>query len=86
MPENTIYVGRPTEWGNPYYVGYKGCAEEPLMTREEAIECFKQYRLPDLDLEPLRGKNLACWCPLTLPCHADILLSVINTEQSEVER
>jgi len=28
-------------------------------------------------LEPLKGKNLACWCPLRQPCHADILLKKI---------
>lgn len=32
----------------------------------------------------LRGKNLACWCPLTsegndCPCHADVLLELANT-------
>lgn len=21
MPENTVYVGRPSKWGNPYHVG-----------------------------------------------------------------
>lgn len=26
----------------------------------------------------LRGKNLACWCPLDLPCHADVLLKIAN--------
>lgn len=30
-------------------------------------------RLPDL-----RGKNLACWCPLDQPCHADVLLELAN--------
>jgi hypothetical protein len=29
-------------------------------------------------LEPLRGKNLGCWCKLVQPCHADILLRVAN--------
>jgi hypothetical protein len=24
----------------------------------------------------LRGKDLACWCPLDQPCHADVLLSL----------
>jgi len=27
----------------------------------------------------LRGKDLACWCPLDQPCHADILLEVANS-------
>ena len=26
----------------------------------------------------LRGKNLACWCPLNQPCHADVLLELAN--------
>jgi hypothetical protein len=29
-------------------------------------------------LDPLRGKNLACWCPLDQPCHADVLLEFAN--------
>ena len=29
-------------------------------------------------LGPLRGKNLACWCPLDQPCHADVLLEIAN--------
>lgn len=28
--------------------------------------------------EKLRGKNLACWCPLDQPCHADLLLRIAN--------
>jgi hypothetical protein len=27
----------------------------------------------------LRGKDLACWCPLDQPCHADVLLEVANS-------
>lgn len=26
----------------------------------------------------LRGRNLACWCPLDAPCHADVLLELAN--------
>lgn len=26
----------------------------------------------------LRGKDLACWCPLDQPCHADVLLAIAN--------
>ena len=31
--------------------------------------------------EELRGKNLACFCPLSEPCHADVLLEVANEEE-----
>jgi hypothetical protein len=26
----------------------------------------------------LRGRDLACWCPLDQPCHADVLLAIAN--------
>jgi hypothetical protein len=28
--------------------------------------------------EQLAGRDLACWCPLDQPCHADVLLEVAN--------
>lgn len=49
----------------------------------EAVERFKSCIAFDsaskyaADKE-LRGKNLACWCPLDAPCHADVLLKVAN--------
>lgn len=30
------------------------------------------------ELEELRGKNLACWCKIGAPCHADVLLKLAN--------
>jgi hypothetical protein len=27
----------------------------------------------------LRGRDLACWCPLASPCHGDVLLEVANS-------
>lgn len=32
------------------------------------------------DIEELRGRDLACWCPIGLPCHADVLLELANEE------
>jgi len=31
-----------------------------------------------LRLHELRGKNLACWCPLGADCHGDFLLERAN--------
>lgn len=28
----------------------------------------------------LRGLDLACWCPLDAPCHADVLLELANKD------
>ncbi len=39
-----------------------------------------------LDVTELRGKDLACWCPLEdehgnrVPCHADVLVELANAE------
>ncbi len=29
-------------------------------------------------VKELRGHDLACWCPLDQPCHADVLLELAN--------
>lgn len=37
--------------------------------------------IPERDLSSLavlRGKDLVCWCPASLPCHADVLLDLAN--------
>lgn len=31
-------------------------------------------------VESLRGHDLACWCPLDQPCHADVLLEIANPD------
>jgi hypothetical protein len=36
----------------------------------------------DAWIAPLRGHDLGCWCPLDLPCHADVLLELANEARS----
>lgn len=75
LPANTVYVGRPTKWGNPFRPG-------PDLTRTRMIAKYRAYlrRKPELmkALPELRGKNLACWCKPGDPCHADVLLKLAN--------
>lgn len=35
------------------------------------------FSVEDVQRE-LRGRDLACWCPLDQPCHADVLLEIAN--------
>ena len=35
------------------------------------------------NIHQLRGKDLACWCPLEAPCHADVLLHLANRKVEE---
>jgi hypothetical protein len=85
MPEGSVYVGRPTKWGNPFVVGpdpWQGHVDTP----ELAVGYFEDWMLRPCDwnlpkppeLSPLRGKDLVCWCPLNKPCHADVLLKLAN--------
>ena len=77
LPPGTIYVGRPTRWGNPYRL----TAER---NREEALFLYRQWLKHVLEnnprfLDPLsQATALACWCKLTEACHADILLEYIK--------
>jgi ribosomal protein L34 len=66
-----------------------GWSSSKQATTERAVELFQSF-LKDiiaergLDLEELRGKHLACFCPLVdelgfrSPCHADVLLANAN--------
>ena len=84
MPPNTVYVGRPTRWGNPYVVGNTGIkdSEDAVFAFEEMLKYGSDeiYPMEDKIIDELRGKNLACWCPLDQPCHADVLLRIANQE------
>ncbi len=77
LPPNAVCVSRPTKWGNPF----------TLSDRAEAVALFRDYVLArgaGYPLSELRGKDLACWCPLVdtdgkpVPCHADVLLALAN--------
>lgn len=88
MPENTVYVGRPTIWGNPYKVvdgNYELAVSmfEAMMylrSNDGLSRASKRFR--DFVVKKLKGKNLACWCSLDKPCHADILLKIANNNDS----
>jgi hypothetical protein len=80
MPPNTVSVARPTKWGNPFRVG-----DATIPDAREAVHRFRRWIAdkmvvgpPPPDPSELRGKNLACWCPLNQPCHATVLLELAN--------
>lgn len=135
MPEDAVYVGRPTRWGNPFTLsgdwivwaavalGYRADApgrraaavalhrawitdtpptlgpyaaddsggelefsdgtRRSFADHARGVAAFATSLspppvLPDPPaLDELRGKDLACWCPLERPCHADVLLELV---------
>lgn len=82
MPAGTIYVGRPTRWGNPYRGvdaaerlerELRGCVTDPYGAAYPI-----EIRAIAERLDELAGDDLACWCPPGQPCHADVLLELAN--------
>lgn len=93
MPDNTVYVGRGSKWGNPCKVGmYRD------YTAADAVRDYRKWLARDLTVRSfdnafgapptiedirtaLAGKNVACWCAPGAPCHADILLEIANSPE-----
>ena len=93
IPPNTVVVSRPSIFGNPFTVGETSATQAVALFHtwvmdEHALDGYIHAQHADemrkrrtkllAALPKLRGKNLACWCALTEPCHADILLLVAN--------
>jgi hypothetical protein len=73
----TVYVGRPSAYGNPFKIGPDG-------TRSDVIKKFRDWWLHE-DQTALRkraviecrDKVLLCWCHPD-PCHADVIAEYVN--------
>lgn len=89
MPPNTLKVDRSTRWGNPM----RACDGYPpaqavsdyrlLVTGVGASEFNAKFGMPPAltDIKySLAGRNLACWCRIGQPCHADVLLEIANQQ------
>lgn len=92
MPAGAVYVGRPSQWGNPFKPeNFTRGVIEPThrLARMRAVKAYR-YEIVQMNggivgfnrfwvARHLRGKDLACWCPLDQPCHADVLLKLANS-------
>ena len=79
--------------GETTKVSENGTERVDIPDRETAVGLFRSMmfdggvRFPTADdyprdeIESLRGHDLACWCPLGGPCHADVLLELANASR-----
>lgn len=72
-----------------WYVSCGGCHWPVAENTKQAavaiaVEKFRAMLTSEIAVltirHELRGKNLACWCALDQPCHADVLLEIANAE------
>ena len=94
MPENTVKVDRSTRFGNPWSIGSRDHNNDLVEDAGDAVAAFRAWVEDMADAErigerierlsdwrsTLRGKNLASWCKLDGPCHADVLLELANKD------
>jgi hypothetical protein len=87
-PAGAIVVSRPSKWGNPFKI-------DATTSRAESVDRYARAlargELPFTKSDVIRelaGHDLACWCPLDGPCHADVLLEVANRgdESTDADR
>lgn len=94
MPAGSVYVGRPTKWGNPYRVVWSGGDSFAIWVESRSleqhtdqasalrrvVELYQDHAasLAAAARDELAGKTLVCWCPADVPCHADVLLALAN--------
>lgn len=88
-PEGVVSVVRGTDWGNHYRIGDeihipRGSGHTVLtIDRDLAVALFRHWvngmGWHEQIRRELGGKDLACWCALDAPCHADVLLEIANS-------
>lgn len=97
---DAVRVDRNTKYGNPFKVvllargdGYAieipdgrqfGHFWSKREATEHAVKRFRTETAPGLDLTPLRGHDIACWCGLDQPCHGDVILELSNGRPADV--
>jgi hypothetical protein len=77
-PPNVVYVGRPSEFGNPFPI------VNGIVSRDMAIDSFEKWIATQPELiakvkRELKGKDLVCFCA-PKRCHADVLLKIANED------
>lgn len=92
LPANAVVVSRPGPWGNPFRVGTHGTRAECVDLHQKlmaGLVCVSLGNVAEQQahrdhvvahIAELRGRDLACWCSLDGPCHADTLLEIANRE------
>ena len=81
LPPGHVYVGSGhhshrlarSEWHNPYLPGRDGAAEECVILYSQHLRESPLYDR----LQELAGKTLVCDCPMSGPCHRDVLAAEI---------
>jgi uncharacterized protein DUF4326 len=79
---DAVLVAAPSRWRNPYRFALKAAGPDRVVAAYERWLLTQPTLLAQLP--DLRGKRLACYCPLDRPCHADVLARLANEEAARI--
>ena len=79
LPVGAIYIGRGSQWGNPFRIG-QDADRATVIAKYERWLADQHHLLRALD--ELRGHDLVCFCA-PHPCHGDLLLRLANATREE---
>lgn len=79
LPAGTASVAHPTCWANPYRPAARNSEANAVAVRHFIAYLTRNPELVERARQTLGGLDLACWCRLTLPCHADVWLLVVGS-------
>lgn len=77
-PVGSVYIGRPSPWGNPFEIGRDGDRDEVVAKYREWLALDAQAPLREAARRELRGRSLVCFCK-PKACHGDVLLEIANS-------
>lgn len=77
IPKGSVYIGRPSKWGNPFAIG-DGASRDAVVAKY-AEWILSQPALIAAAKRELRGKDLVCFCA-PQKCHGDVLLDIANQD------
>jgi hypothetical protein len=83
VPPGARRVDRDTRHGNPFKLDRYGApaGHAAVVARyREWITSPEQADLLNRARRELQGLDLMCYCDLHLPCHADVLLELVNAD------
>ncbi|WNI19151.1 DUF4326 domain-containing protein [Actinacidiphila sp. ITFR-21] len=75
---NWAGIGRPPTGLRPEIPAHNQRDAHTLAVELFEVWVHSQPDLLDRALRELAGRDLMCWCPASLPCHADVLLALAN--------
>jgi hypothetical protein len=86
MPPGSACVSRPSPYGNPFRpaaLGDPAAHAEAVARFREWIAAPERAALLGRARRELRGRDLGCYCAPGLPCHADVLLELVNRPEAD---